>query len=49
MKTGSDTSSDSVYVIGSAADYLNAQEGISNTWAFVSGKWIADDIDEKMK
>lgn len=49
VKTGSDTSLDSVYVIGSAADYLNTQEGISNTWAFVSGKWIADDIDEKMK
>lgn len=49
VKTSSDTSLDSVYVIGSAADYLNTQEGISNTWAFVSGKWIADDIDEKMK
>ena len=49
VKTGSDTSLDSVYVIGSAADYLNTQEGVSNTWAFVSGKWIADDIDEKMK
>lgn len=49
VKTASDTSLDSVYVIGSAVDYLNTQEGISNTWAFVSGKWIADDIDEKMK
>lgn len=49
MKTGSDTPLDSVYVIGSAADHTNTQEGISNTWAFVSGKWIADDIDTKME
>ena len=49
MKTGSDTPLDSVYVIGSASDHTNTQEGIPNTWAFVSGKWIADDIDTKME
>ncbi len=38
------TSESNVYVIGSAASIDAREEGVGNTWAFVSGKVVADQI-----